>query len=64
MTFRVLLAAACSLLMPPAAAAARSGHAAAQLPASRPHFDLQAHRGGLGLVTESTLEAPTRCGSA
>jgi len=27
------------------------------LPAPGPKFDLQAHRGGLGLVTESTLEA-------
>ena len=56
---RVLLAAACSLalLMPPAAAAAGPGRAAGQPPASGPHFDLQAHRGGLGLVTENTLEA-------
>jgi glycerophosphoryl diester phosphodiesterase len=44
---RILVAAACAavLLAAPAAAAAASS------------FDLQAHRGGLGLVTESTLEA-------
>jgi glycerophosphoryl diester phosphodiesterase len=33
------------------------GQAGNHLPAPGPHFELQAHRGGLGLVTESTLEA-------
>jgi glycerophosphoryl diester phosphodiesterase len=33
------------------------GQAGDHLPAPGPHFDLQAHRGGLGLVTENTLEA-------
>jgi glycerophosphoryl diester phosphodiesterase len=48
MKIRMLLAVACAaagLLVAAAAATAK------------PEFDLQAHRGGLGLVTESTLEA-------
>ena len=64
MTFRVLLAAACSLalLAPPAVAAPAtvapaSAAAGGPLPAPGARFDLHAHRGGLGLVTESTLEA-------
>jgi len=56
------LAAACVVagLAPSALAApgkGAPGQAGNHLPAPGPKFDLQAHRGGLGLVTESTLEA-------
>lgn len=59
----VALAAACvAAALAPAAVAAPGkgspGQVGNHLPAPGPRqFDLQAHRGGLGLVTESTLEA-------
>ena len=58
-----VLAATCAAAVPSAPAIAASaagspGQIGNHLPAPGPRqFDLQAHRGGLGLVTESTLEA-------
>lgn len=49
-----LLAAATAFVSAAALSVPAAAHAA---PASHRHFDLQAHRGGLGLVVESTLPA-------
>lgn len=46
------------LLATAPAAASEPGQVGSHLPAPGPHrFDLEAHRGGLGLVTENTLDA-------
>ena len=53
----VLAALAAVALVAPAAGAASPGQVGNHLPAPGPRqFDIQAHRGGLGLTTESTLE--------
>jgi glycerophosphoryl diester phosphodiesterase len=52
-----LLLALCAALASSPALASAPGQVGNHLPAPGPHkFDLEAHRGGLGLVTESTLE--------
>lgn len=52
-----ILLAACAALVASPAMAWAPGQVGNQLPAPGPRqFDLEAHRGGLGLVTESTLE--------
>jgi glycerophosphoryl diester phosphodiesterase len=40
----------------PALALPATAQAAGQVPPQKTHFDLQAHRGGLGMTTESSLE--------
>jgi glycerophosphoryl diester phosphodiesterase len=54
----LLAALAALVLVVPAAAGASPGRVGNHLPAPGPkQFDIQAHRGGLGLTTENTLEA-------
>ena len=53
-----LLLATCAVLVAAPALASAPGQVGNHLPAPGPRqFDLEAHRGGIGLVTESTLEA-------
>ncbi|HYI65890.1 MAG TPA: glycerophosphodiester phosphodiesterase family protein [Candidatus Limnocylindrales bacterium] len=53
-----LLLATCAALVAAPALASPGGQVGGNLPAPGPRqFDLEAHRGGIGLVTESTLEA-------
>ena len=53
-----LLLAACALLGASPALASAPGQVGNHLPAPGPRqFDVEAHRGGIGLVTENTLEA-------
>ena len=53
-----LLLATCTVLVASPAFASAPGQVGNHLPAPGPgQFDIEAHRGGIGLVTESTLEA-------
>ncbi|MGC0328542.1 glycerophosphoryl diester phosphodiesterase [Streptomyces sp. SAI-170] len=44
------------LALLPVLALPATAHAAEQVPPQKTHFDLQAHRGGIGMTTESSLE--------